>query len=64
MTVWVMLGEVGGWVEKKNPPVATLKVVRVIAQTGKDVRYRGWVLNVRNGLVFSFTVREGVNKKT
>ena len=31
-------GQVGGWVESKNPPTATTHTLRVIAQLGKDVR--------------------------
>ena len=33
-----ILGSVGGRVEEKNPPTSPVSVVRIVAQTGEDVR--------------------------
>ncbi|XP_023323964.1 fibroblast growth factor receptor-like 1 [Eurytemora carolleeae] len=42
MLLWLgtlyILGSVGGRVEEKNPPTSPVSVVRIVAQTGEDVR--------------------------
>ena len=44
-----ILVSVGGRVDEKIPPTSPLSVVRVVAQTGEDVR---WVLVLKNWKIF------------